>query len=148
MHAPTTCGRARKAPSVWAAESGSLNASAAVLLSATMRVRAVRSRRRNARYKIESATTIPNPAIKSAAAVAVMVTITSFCRIGLSRKICISMTSILFFNTFGNTQKLGTQLQRRALRPGLMNIETHAAILDYESDHAPVANEVVAVTDR
>ncbi len=79
--------------SVSAADFGSLKASAAVLLSAMMRASAERSRRRYPRNSIESARTMPNPASSSAAVVVTMMMITSFCLIGLSRKVASSIES-------------------------------------------------------
>ena len=87
MQALSTCDLARSDPSVSAAVFGSLKDIAAVLLSATMRASADKSRCTYPWNRKESATTMPEPASIRAEAVVAMIMIASFCLIGLSLKL-------------------------------------------------------------
>src|ERR1700733_6810990 len=89
MHAVIRRGLARNEASVSVAVLGSSKASAAVLLSGAIWANAEISRCIAALKSRESATTIPSPDNRSAAAVTDMMITISFCLIGMSRKGCI-----------------------------------------------------------
>src|SRR5437899_5095338 len=86
MHAATTWVRARRAARVCAADCGSSNESAAVVLSIVIPASAVRSRTRYLRNSIESATTSARPEMARAAVVTAMMITISLRLMGMSAK--------------------------------------------------------------
>ena len=68
-----------------------------------------------------------------------MVMTTSFCRIGMSRKVRMDGgRPILFLYRPRYAQQFGAEPELGLCRGGLINVEPYAAIFNYESDHAPL----------